>query len=56
MESVIRALEERMDRSRVDVDDVMEAARTLHGLERLDQIKCAVLERGGDVSIVPRER
>jgi uncharacterized membrane protein YcaP (DUF421 family) len=43
----------RMKKTRVDEDDVMEAARLLHGLERLDQIKYAVLERDGSISIIP---
>jgi uncharacterized membrane protein YcaP (DUF421 family) len=34
---------------------VLQAARELHGLERLDQIKYAVLERSGGLSIVPRQ-
>jgi uncharacterized membrane protein YcaP (DUF421 family) len=41
-----------LQRSRVELDDVMEAARA-HGLERLDQVKFAVLETGGSISIVP---
>ena len=49
-----RPLNDRMRRERVDVDDVMSAARRLHGLERLEQIKYAVLERGGDISVIPR--
>lgn len=39
--------------SRVDLDDVLAAARRLHGLERMDQIKFAILEAGGEISIVP---
>jgi uncharacterized membrane protein YcaP (DUF421 family) len=46
-------LRDRMQQSRVDVSDVLTAARKLHGLERLDQIKYAVLERSGDISIIP---
>jgi len=42
-------------RSRMQVEDVLEAARAQHGLERLEQIRFAVLEVGGDVSIVPAE-
>ena len=34
----------------------MEAARRLHGIERLDQIKYAVLEVSGGISIIPREQ
>jgi uncharacterized membrane protein YcaP (DUF421 family) len=47
--------EQRMAEERVDVDDVLTAARELHGLERLEQIKYAVLERSGGISIVPAE-
>jgi uncharacterized membrane protein YcaP (DUF421 family) len=45
----------RMQKSRVDVSDVLTAARQIHGLERMDQIKYAVLERSGNISIIPRE-
>ena len=50
-----RPLRERMDLERVDVDDILEAARRWRGLERIDQIKFAVLERDGNITIVPRE-
>ena len=50
-----RLLEDRIAHERIDVDDVLQAARELHGLERLDQIKYAVLERSGGLSIVPRQ-
>ena len=49
-----KVLEERVARERVDLDDVLTAARELHGLERLDQIKFAILERSGGISIVPK--
>ena len=42
-------------RARVQLDDVLEAARKQHGVERLDQVKFAVLEVGGNISIVPAE-
>jgi len=48
-----RPLPESMRYSRVDEDDILEAARELRGIERLDQIRCAVLERDGKISIVP---
>jgi uncharacterized membrane protein YcaP (DUF421 family) len=51
-----KALTDRMKRLRLDEDDVMEAARELQGLERLDQIKYAVVERSGRITIVPNER
>ena len=48
-----RALKQRMNKLRVDEDDVLQAARELQGLERLEQIKYAVVERDGSISIVP---
>ena len=48
-------LKERMDKSRVDESDVLEAARRLRGLERMEQVKYAVLERDGAISIIPRD-
>ncbi len=47
-------LRDRMKRARIDDDDVLTAARELQGLERMDQIKYAVLERSGGISIIPR--
>jgi uncharacterized membrane protein YcaP (DUF421 family) len=49
-----KLLKERIANERVDLEDVLAAARERHGLERLDQIKFAVLERHGGISIVPR--
>ncbi|HXW04800.1 MAG TPA: YetF domain-containing protein [Vicinamibacterales bacterium] len=51
-----RALQDRMAHERVDVSDVLAAARERHGLVRLDQIRFAVLERSGGISIVPKEK
>jgi uncharacterized membrane protein YcaP (DUF421 family) len=50
-----KPLDEHMDKERVDMDDVLDAARESHGLESLQQIKYAVIERGGKISIIPRE-
>ena len=49
-----KPLRDRMDRARVDEEDVLEAARSLHGLENMQQIKYAVLERGGSISVIPK--
>ncbi|HET9447121.1 MAG TPA: YetF domain-containing protein [Steroidobacteraceae bacterium] len=49
-----KPLKDRMDKSRVDEDDVLDAARETHGLERMDQIRHAILERDGKISIIPR--
>lgn len=51
-----RPLKDRMVKARVDEFDVLSAARHLQGLERMDQIKYAVLERSGGISIIPKER
>jgi uncharacterized membrane protein YcaP (DUF421 family) len=48
-----RVLDDRMSKLRMSVDDVLEQARVGHGLERLDQIKYAVVERSGTISIIP---
>jgi uncharacterized membrane protein YcaP (DUF421 family) len=50
-----RPMKERMDRCRVDEDDVLVAARVQRGLERMDQIKYAVLERSGGISVIARD-
>ena len=48
-------LQERMRKSRVDESEILASARMTQGLERMDQIKYAVLERSGGISIVPKE-
>ncbi|MBS7563649.1 DUF421 domain-containing protein [Mucilaginibacter sp. Bleaf8] len=46
----------RMRQSQVDLEDVMYAARSIHGLEKLAQIKYAVLEKDGTISIIPKSK
>lgn len=48
-----KLLHDVMNKTHVDEEDILSAARSLHGLERLDQIKYAILERDGNISIVP---
>lgn len=48
-------LQERLDRTQISIDEIRRAARELHGLERLDQVKYAVLERSGGISIIPND-
>jgi len=43
----------RMRRARVTDDNILDAAGRLHGLERMDQIKFAILEPTGKITIVP---
>jgi len=47
--------EHKARRSRVDEEDVLEAARNMHGLTSLEQIQYAVLETDGSISIVPKK-
>ncbi len=49
-------LRDRMEKSGVDLADILAAARERQGLERLDQIKFAILERSGAISIVPADQ
>lgn len=46
--------ERALRRARVGIEDVLAAARVQHGIERLEQVKHAVLECDGNISIVPR--
>lgn len=45
--------EERLRKLRITIDDILEQARASQGIERIDQIKYAVLERSGSISIIP---
>jgi uncharacterized membrane protein YcaP (DUF421 family) len=49
-----RPIKNLMDRARVDEQDILASAREKHGLERMDQIKYAVLENNGGISIIPK--
>lgn len=51
-----KPLQDRMRKTRVNESDVLAEARLSQGLERLDQIKYAVLERNGSISIIPKEQ
>ena len=50
-----KPIQERMRKERVDENDILASARMSQGLERMDQIKYAVLERSGGISIIPKE-
>lgn len=50
-----RALEEPMGKERVSEEDILAAARATRGLERMDQVKYAILESNGKISIIPAE-
>jgi uncharacterized membrane protein YcaP (DUF421 family) len=49
-----RPLKELMQKARIDEKDILSSARESQGLERMDQIKYAVLETNGGISIIPK--
>lgn len=48
-----KPLQERMKKARVNNEDIIESARNKFGIEKMEQIKYAVLEKNGDISIIP---
>jgi len=48
-----RPLLGRLKRARLTAEQVLEAGRRIHGLERMDEIKYAILEASGEISIIP---
>jgi uncharacterized membrane protein YcaP (DUF421 family) len=50
-----KPIDEHMRKERIDVDDVLDAAREYQGITSLQQIRYAVLERNGKISIVPAD-
>ena len=46
-------LDDAVSKTRVDGAEVLQAARESHGLERMDQIRYAVVEKSGTISVVP---
>ena len=50
-----KVLEDYMKKAHVTDDEILQSARELQGLERMDQIKYAVLEPNGGISIIPME-
>ena len=49
-----RVHRDRLAHLHITEDEILEQARQSQGLERLDQIKHAVVERTGTISIIPR--
>ena len=50
-----RPLSHLMRKASIDEEDILSAARERQGLERMDQIKYAVLEASGGISIIPKQ-
>ncbi|OYT84028.1 MAG: hypothetical protein CFE50_09620 [Pseudomonas sp. PGPPP4] len=49
-----KPLTERLRKARLTEEDILEAARQSQGLERLEQIRFAVLEKNGQISVIPK--
>jgi uncharacterized membrane protein YcaP (DUF421 family) len=47
-------LRDALEQSRVDEGDILAAARAQHGIDRLEDIRDAVVEKDGTLSIMPR--
>ena len=43
----------RLNRARLTAEQVLASARRTHGLERMEEIKYAILEASGEISIIP---
>ena len=50
-----KLLSRRLRHARLIEADVLEAARSSQGIETIDQIKFAILERNGKISVIPSE-
>lgn len=50
-----KMLKARAKKAGIDEDDILVSARSTQGLERMDQIKFAILEKNGKISIIPQK-
>lgn len=50
-----KLLRDRMKKLHVNEFDILEAARESHGLGKLDEIRYAVMETSGGISVIPRK-
>jgi uncharacterized membrane protein YcaP (DUF421 family) len=46
--------QDALQKERIDVHDILHAAREYHGIGRLDQIEHAVLEQSGGITVIPK--
>lgn len=49
-------IDDRLKKARVNVEDILQQARSAQGIERMEQIKYAVLEPSGGISVIPRQQ
>ncbi|ABU78146.1 DUF421 domain-containing protein [Cronobacter sakazakii] len=50
-----RLLTARMKKAGISREDILSSARTSQGIERLEEIKFAILEKNGKISIIPAD-
>ncbi|WP_024550010.1 DUF421 domain-containing protein [Siccibacter turicensis] len=48
-------LHKRMRKAGISSDDILSSARIAQGIERMDQIKFAILEKNGKIAVIPVE-
>jgi uncharacterized membrane protein YcaP (DUF421 family) len=48
-------LHRRMEKARITEADIMEAARSSQGIARMSDIRYAIIERNGTISIIPEK-
>lgn len=49
-----KLMKDRMAKAHIDEEEILTFARQAHGVESMDQVKYAVLEKDGGITIVPR--
>ena len=49
-----KILDDRLKKERVTEQEILHSAREWHGLENMDDVKHAVLDQSGGISVVPR--
>ncbi len=50
-----RLLRDVVAKEHITEEDILQSARTTQGLENLDQVKYAIMETSGGISIVPKD-
>lgn len=50
-----KPLTKRMEKCKVSEEDILEAARLTFGIEKMDQIRYAILEKDGSISVIPEK-
>lgn len=49
-----KPLIDKIRAARIDEEDILESARKSHGIAKMSDIKHAILEKSGEISIIPR--